>query len=201
MNSLPTTSPSAFGVSRNVIVGPASATAVCSRGAVMLGRRPAHRPSECCWPLNTGGPYLLFAAETAGATAETTNPEPIANGVLHDRPPIRSPGAPLRCCQSATDGRAEARHDPVDMRHAAPIKPVRLKASARDQQNEFIQHRCQQLRVCCKTITAERLSPRVKTIRDQILMEVKARWPMLTPDALASCLTGRRTPFAISWRR
>ncbi|WP_234826688.1 hypothetical protein [Sinorhizobium meliloti] len=63
------------------------------------------------------------------------------------------------------------------MRHAAAIKPVRLKASARDQQNEFIKHRCQQLRVCCKTITAERLSPRVKTIRDQILMEVKARWP------------------------
>ncbi|MDX0801661.1 hypothetical protein BMJ35_13930 [Sinorhizobium medicae] len=65
----------------------------------------------------------------------------------------------------------------VDMTYAAPIKPARLKASTRDQQNEFIKHRCQQLRVCCKTITAERLSPRVKTIRDQILMEVKERWP------------------------
>lgn len=58
-----------------------------------------------------------------------------------------------------------------------PIKPSRLKASTRDQQNEFIKHRCQQLKVCCKTIMAERLSPRVKTIRDQILMEVKERWP------------------------
>ncbi len=75
----------------------------------------------------------------------------------------------------------------VDMRHAAPIKPVRLKASTRDQQNEFIKHRCQQLRVCCKTITAERLSPRVKTIRDQILMEVKERWPNAHAIALASC--------------
>ncbi|RVI19946.1 hypothetical protein CN200_01490 [Sinorhizobium meliloti] len=59
----------------------------------------------------------------------------------------------------------------------APVKTSRLKATTRDQQNEFIKHRCQQLKVCCKTITAERLSPRVKTIRDQILMEVKERWP------------------------
>jgi len=31
-----------FGVSRNVIVGLAFRNAVCSRGAVMLGKRPAH---------------------------------------------------------------------------------------------------------------------------------------------------------------
>ncbi len=93
----------------------------------------------------------------------------------------------------------------VDMRHAAPIKPVRLKSSTRDQQNEFIKHRCQQLRVCCKTITTEPLSPRVKTIRDQILMGVKARWPNAQARRLgelfnrkANSIRGLPAPFQIA---
>lgn len=119
---------------------------------------------------------MFCARKQRTATAETTNQEPIANGVLHSRPPntIRSPGAPLRCCQSATDGRAEARHDPVDMRHAAPIKPARLKASARDQQNEFIKHRCQQLRGLLQN---HHRGAAIASRQNQILMEVKARWP------------------------
>ncbi|MHC2487674.1 hypothetical protein ACVII0_001466 [Sinorhizobium meliloti] len=189
-----------FGVSRNVIVGLAFRTAVCSRA----GRKT-------CAPAQR----MLIVSQHRRPVSVLCGG---SNGSLLSKPPIQSlspTGYFMTVHQTQFDRQAhhyaavKARltGEPkrvmirVDMRHAAPIKPVRLKASTRDQQNEFIKHRCQQLRVCCKTITAERLSPRVKTIRDQILMEVKERWPNAHAIRLGELLTGRRTPFAISWRR
>ncbi|MDW9726322.1 hypothetical protein GOB91_29175 [Sinorhizobium meliloti] len=69
----------------------------------------------------------------------------------------------------------------VMLRVAAPPPPPaetsRFKQTTRDEQNEFIKIRCQQLRVQYKDITAERLTHRAAALRNQILLEVKDRWP------------------------
>lgn len=65
-----------------------------------------------------------------------------------------------------------------------PTKPSRFKQTTRDQQNEFIKIRCQQLRVCYKDIMTERLTHRAAAIRNQILIEVKERWPLVNARRL-----------------
>lgn len=66
-----------------------------------------------------------------------------------------------------------------------PAKVSRYKATTRDQQNEYIKLRCRMLKTSYKDITAESMSKRVMEIRNQILLEVKERWPRVRADRLA----------------
>lgn len=60
-----------------------------------------------------------------------------------------------------------------------------LKATTRDQQNEYIKLRCRMLKTSYTDITAERLSDRNRAIRDQIVMEIKERRPNIRVKRLA----------------
>lgn len=60
-----------------------------------------------------------------------------------------------------------------------------MVATAREQQNELIKLRCRMMKTTCKEITAERMPLRIKAIRDQIMMEVKGRWPNVRVRCLA----------------
>jgi hypothetical protein len=66
----------------------------------------------------------------------------------------------------------------VEIQPGAPVvsKPVR-PLTTREQQNEYIKLRCRMLKTSYKDITAEHMSNRVLALRDQILMEVKEKWP------------------------
>ena len=73
----------------------------------------------------------------------------------------------------------------VECEPKEPAKTSRMKHTTRAQQNDFIKLRCRMLKTGYKDITAESMSKRVMAIRNQILLDVKERWPRVRADHLA----------------